>query len=93
MAKKNGNLAESVREFETARSAQAPAFEKGGENTEFAVQGNYLYIRVDLTKNQGKSASGKTIIINKPNSGYCINAKGMSIALNCNLYRKPLANE
>jgi hypothetical protein len=50
-------------------------WKKEGINFEYKVEGDYLIMRVDLTKNHGPSKSGKTITVgtssgNKTVEGY-----------------------
>lgn len=56
------------------------------KNVELKVEGNILTITVDLSKEQGRSASGKTMIIatssgNKP-------IEGTDATIGLNVYRK-----
>lgn len=50
------------------------------KNVEFFEEGNYIWIRVDRTKEQGPSNSGKTTVIGTTsgNKGVC----GVTVGLN-----------
>lgn len=56
------------------------------KNIEMSVQGNQLTIKVDLTKDFGPSASGKTIIIASSEGNVTIPGREEKIGLN--IYRK-----
>ncbi len=58
------------------------------KNVEMSVEGNTLTIKVDLTKEFGLSASGKTIIIASTEGNISIEgAEEKKIGLN--IYKKP----
>jgi len=57
------------------------------KNVELSVDGNILYIKVDLTKEFGPSSSGKTIIVASTEGNAAIRGhKKTKIGLN--VYRK-----
>lgn len=56
------------------------------KNVEMTVEGNMLIIKVDLTKEYGPSASGKSIIIATTEGNYQIPGREEKIGLN--VYRK-----
>jgi hypothetical protein len=59
------------------------------KNVEMQVDGSILVLRVDLTKEFGPSASGKTIIIIASTEGN-VSVKGNeAIKVGLNIYRKP----
>jgi len=58
-----------------------------GKNVSAEVTGNTLTILVDLTKNQGRSASGKSIVIATTNGNVRIDGTEGAV-LGFNLYRK-----
>ncbi len=59
-----------------------------GKNIKTTVEGNKLVIEVDLSKDFGPSASGKTIIV-ATSSGNTAVEGGGGVVLGLNLYRKP----
>ena len=56
------------------------------KNVEMNVEGNTLVIKVDLTKEFGPSASGKTIIIASTEGNQSVKSRDEKIGLN--VYRK-----
>ena len=56
------------------------------KNVEMNVDGNTLVIKVDLTKEFGPSASGKTIIIASTEGNQSVRGRDEKIGLN--VYRK-----
>ena len=56
------------------------------KNVEMTVQGNILTIKVDLTKDFGPSASGKTIIIASTEGNVAIPDRDEKVGLN--VYRR-----
>ena len=56
------------------------------KNVELSVKGNILTIAVDLTKEFGPSASGKTIIIASTEGNFSL--QGRSEVVGLNVYRK-----
>ena len=56
------------------------------KNVEMTVEGNMLIIKVDLTKEYGPSASGKSIIIASTEGNYQIPGREEKVGLN--VYRK-----
>ena len=56
------------------------------KNVEMTVEGNVLTIKVDLTKEFGPSASGKTIIIASTEGNVSIPDRDEKVGLN--VYRK-----
>jgi len=56
------------------------------KNVEMAVEGNFLTIKVGLTKEFGPSASGKTIIIASTEGNVSIPDRDEKVGLN--VYRK-----
>ncbi len=57
------------------------------KNVELKVEGNILTIKVDLTKDFGPSASGKTIIIASTEGNVSVPDRNEKFVLN--IYRKP----
>jgi hypothetical protein len=57
------------------------------KNVEMIIEGNILTIKVDLTKDFGPSASGKTIIIASSEGNQPIPGKEM-IKIGLNVYKK-----
>jgi hypothetical protein len=60
--------------------------ERAMKNVEMTVEGNLLTIKVDLSKEFGPSASGKTIIIASTEGNVTIEGRTEKIGLN--VYRK-----
>lgn len=59
------------------------------KNVEFKVAGNILTITVDLSKNQGPSASGKTTIIGTTAGNVTVEDTGEPpVVVGLNVYRK-----
>lgn len=56
------------------------------KNVELTVEGNILTIKVDLTKEFGKSSSGKSLIIGTTEGNYSIPGRDEKVGLN--VYRK-----
>jgi hypothetical protein len=56
------------------------------KNVEMSVNGNILTIKVDLTKEFGPSASGKTIIIASTEGNVAVGDRPEKVGLN--VYRK-----
>ena len=56
------------------------------KNVEMTVSGNFLTIKVDLTKEFGPSASGKTIIIASTEGNITVPEREEKVGLN--VYRK-----
>lgn len=59
-----------------------------GKNIKTTVEGNKLTIEVDLSKEFGPSASGKTIIVATSSGNAAVEGGGGAI-MGLNLYRKP----
>ena len=57
------------------------------KNVEMEVKGNKLTITVDLSKDFGRSASGKTIIIASTEGN--ITVPGTVATIGLNIYKKP----
>ncbi len=57
------------------------------KNVEMSVEGNILTIKVDLTKDFGPSASGKTIIIASSEGNQSIPGKE-TLKIGLNVYKK-----
>ncbi len=57
------------------------------KNVEMSVEGNILTIKVDLTKDFGPSASGKTIIIASSEGNQSIPGKE-ALKIGLNVYKK-----
>lgn len=57
-------------------------------NVEMSVQGNILNIKVDLSKEFGPSASGKTIIIATTSGNASIPGRPDNEKIGLNVYRK-----
>lgn len=57
------------------------------KNVEMSVEGNILTIKVDLTKDFGPSASGKTIIIASSEGNQSIPGKE-TMKIGLNVYKK-----
>ncbi|MFH2034576.1 MAG: hypothetical protein ABIJ26_07770 [Candidatus Margulisiibacteriota bacterium] len=55
------------------------------KNVEFSTEKNILIIKVDLTKEFGRSKSGKTIIVASTEGN--MNVGGVTVGLN--VYKKP----
>lgn len=58
------------------------------KNVEMSVSGNILTIKVDLSKEFGPSASGKTIIIGSTEGNVTIPDREEKVGLNVYRYRK-----
>ena len=58
------------------------------KNCEMTLDGNILTITVDISKEFGKSASGKSIIISSTEGNVSIPEKE-DIKIGLNIYRKP----
>ncbi len=56
------------------------------KNVEMTVEGNYLVIKIDLTKEYGASSSGKSVIVATTEGNYTIPGREEKIGLN--VYRK-----
>ncbi len=57
------------------------------KNIEMKVEGNVLTLKIDLTKDFGRSASGKTIMIATTEGNQPV--PGSPAVLGLNLYKKP----
>lgn len=57
------------------------------KNVEMSIEGNILTIKVDLTKDFGPSASGKTIIIASSEGNQSIPGKE-TVKIGLNVYKK-----
>jgi hypothetical protein len=57
------------------------------KNVEMTIEGNILTIKVDLTKDFGPSASGKTIIIASSEGNQSIPGKE-AVKIGLNVYKK-----
>jgi hypothetical protein len=57
------------------------------KNVEMSIEGNILTIKVDLTKDFGPSASGKTIIIASSEGNQSIPGKE-AVKIGLNVYKK-----
>lgn len=62
------------------------------KNVEMAVDGNILTITVDLSKEQGPSKSGKTIVIGTT-EGNVASPKDNNIKIGLNVYKSPPKKE
>jgi hypothetical protein len=60
--------------------------ENGMKNAEMRVDGNILTIKVDLTRECGRSSSGKTIIIASTEGSLSVSDRDEKVGLN--VYRK-----
>lgn len=56
------------------------------KNVEYSVEGSILTIKVDLTKSQGPSASGKTTLI--ATTGGNVKIEGTDAVMGINVYKK-----
>ncbi|KAF1080020.1 MAG: hypothetical protein GQF41_3696 [Candidatus Rifleibacterium amylolyticum] len=56
------------------------------KNVDMNIEGNILTIKVDLSKDFGKSSSGKSIIIASTEGNYAIPGREEKVGLN--VYRK-----
>lgn len=56
------------------------------KNVEMNIEGNILTLKVDLSKDFGKSSSGKSIIIASTEGNYAIPGREEKVGLN--VYRK-----
>jgi hypothetical protein len=56
------------------------------KNVDLSIEGNILTIKVDLTKEFGKSSSGKSILIASSEGNYAIPGREEKVGLN--VYRK-----
>jgi len=64
------------------------SFEQKGElmkNVQMTVDGNMLTLKIDLSKTQGPSKSGKTIIIASTEGN--VNIEGSKATLGLNVYK------
>lgn len=59
------------------------------KNVVMRVDGNKLMIEVDLSKNFGRSKSGKTIIIGSTEGNQKIETADGDVVLGLNCYKKP----
>ena len=57
-----------------------------GKNIEAMINGNFLTLTIDLSKNQGKSSSGKSIIIASTKGNLSI--VGTEAVIGLNIYKK-----
>lgn len=57
-------------------------------NVDMKVEGNLLVIRVDLDKNFGRSASGKTTIIASTQGNQAVPYKDKVVNVGLNVYKK-----
>ncbi|MDD2997713.1 MAG: hypothetical protein PHV05_01555 [Candidatus Riflebacteria bacterium] len=56
------------------------------KNVEMNIEGNILTLKVDLSKDFGKSSSGKSVIIASTEGNYAIPGREEKVGLN--VYRK-----
>ncbi len=56
------------------------------KNVDMSIEGNILTLKVDLSKDFGKSSSGKSIIIASTEGNYAIPGREEKVGLN--VYRK-----
>ena len=56
------------------------------KNVEMTIEGNILTLKVDLTKEFGKSSSGKSLLIASTEGNYAIPGREEKVGLN--VYRK-----
>ncbi len=56
------------------------------KNVDMTIEGNILTLKVDLSKDFGKSSSGKSIIIASTEGNYAIPGREEKVGLN--VYRK-----
>jgi len=56
------------------------------KNVDLSIEGNILTIKVDLSKEFGKSSSGKSILIASSEGNYAIPGREEKVGLN--VYRK-----
>ena len=59
------------------------------KNIKGSLEDNILIIKVDLTKDFGPSASGKTLIIASTGQGQRFEYNGKTVIIGVNIYRKP----
>jgi hypothetical protein len=59
------------------------------KNVEMTVEKDVLTIKVDISKEFGPSASGKTIIIASTGGNEKVDANGSEIVVGLNVYKKP----
>ncbi|OPL09469.1 MAG: hypothetical protein AVO38_10950 [delta proteobacterium ML8_D] len=60
------------------------------KNVEIKVEGNILTITVDLTKDYGRSKSGKTIIIASTEGNHKVTD---TVTMGLNIYKYPVCGE
>jgi hypothetical protein len=58
------------------------------KNIEMEVKGNKLHIVVDLSKEFGPSASGKTIIVGTTSGNEPVSYNGSKVMVGVNVYKK-----
>ncbi len=63
-----------------------PPQEEFMKNVEMTIEGNILTLKVDLTKEFGKSSSGKSLLIASTEGNYAIPGREEKVGLN--VYRK-----
>ncbi|MDD3148495.1 MAG: hypothetical protein PHD82_14475 [Candidatus Riflebacteria bacterium] len=56
------------------------------KNVDMSIEGNILTLKVDLSKDFGKSSSGKSVIIASTEGNYAIPGREEKVGLN--VYRK-----
>ena len=59
------------------------------QNVETKIEGKKLVITVDLSKDFGRSKSGKTIIIGSSQGNVNIDGPNGSVTMGLNVYKKP----
>ena len=59
------------------------------QNTEMKVEKNNLIITIDLTKEFGRSKSGKTIIIASTQGNVKVDGPKGEVTVGLNVYKKP----
>jgi len=63
------------------------------ENVQTQIKGNKLIITVDITKNLGRSKSGKTVKVASTGGFQTITGNGKSAMINLNVNRYPKTKE
>lgn len=59
------------------------------ENVQVQIKGNKLTITVDITKNLGKSKSGKTVKVASTGGFQTVSGNGKNVLVNLNVNRYP----
>ncbi len=58
------------------------------KNVEMSREGNYLVVKIDMTKTFGRSASGKTTIIASSEGNVCPPGSPPDVKIGINVYTK-----